>query len=135
MLKIAEKHVFQQFFLLKKNTAGHQPIPQIILIPDINSSNGRDRMAAERLALNSPLQGSAADLIKLAMIAVHRRMSQGDLPGKVLLQVHDELLLEVPETHVEAVSQMLKEEMEGAAELKVPLKVDVGLGHTWAEAH
>ena len=104
-------------------------------IPDINSSNGRDRMAAERLALNSPLQGSAADLIKLAMIAVSSRMQREGYPGKILLQVHDELLLEVPETHVSEISSMLRAEMEGAATLNVPLKVDVGVGHTWAEAH
>lgn len=104
-------------------------------IPDINSSNGRDRQAAERLALNTPLQGSAADLIKRAMLGVHARLKRDSLPADLLLQVHDELLLEVPTESLESVTKAVREEMEGAASLCVPLKVDVGSGETWAKAH
>ena len=104
-------------------------------IPDIHSSNGRDRQAAERLALNTPLQGSAADLIKRAMLAVHARLRRENLPAHLLLQVHDELLLEVPHEALDLVTRAVQEEMEGAATLHVPLKVDAGNGATWAAAH
>ena len=104
-------------------------------IPDINSSNKRDRAAAERIALNSPLQGSAADLIKIAMIRVQKRIRAEKWPARLLLQVHDELLLEVDESAVEVVSNGVKAEMEAAADLCVPIKVDAGWGPNWTEAH
>ena len=104
-------------------------------IPDINSSNKRDRAAAERIALNSPLQGSAADLIKIAMIRVQDRIRAENWPARLLLQVHDELLLEVDEDAIERVANGVKAEMEAAAELCVPIKVDAGWGPNWTEAH
>ncbi|MEC7240892.1 MAG: DNA polymerase I [Myxococcota bacterium] len=104
-------------------------------IPDINSSNKRDRAAAERIALNSPLQGSAADLIKIAMIRVQKRIRAEKWPARLLLQVHDELLLEVDESAIEVVSNGVKAEMEAAADLRVPIKVDAGWGPNWTEAH
>jgi len=105
------------------------------LIRDIRSENQRELWAAERLAVNTPIQGSAADLIKLAMIAVDRRLYE-EFPGsRLLLQVHDELLLEVPEGDLEAVQALVVEEMESAAQHAVPRKVDAGHGRTWAEAH
>jgi DNA polymerase-1 len=104
-------------------------------IPDIRSNIPKDRAQAERLALNSPIQGSAADLIKRAMIAVHRRI-QRELPEAwLLLQVHDELLLEVPEDRSEQAALLVKEEMEGAASLVVPLEVATGTARNWADAH
>ena len=104
-------------------------------IPDINSANKRDRAAAERIALNSPLQGSAADLIKVAMVRVQRRLWAENWSARLLLQVHDELLLEVDEGVIEEVAKGVKEEMEAAAELCVPIRVDAGWGPNWTEAH
>jgi DNA polymerase-1 len=104
-------------------------------IADINSANKRDRAAAERIALNSPLQGSAADLIKIAMVRVQKRIKAENWPARLLLQVHDELLLEVDEGAIEEVAMGVKAEMEGAAELCVPILVDAGWGPNWTEAH
>ncbi len=98
-------------------------------IPEIRSRNPGVRGFGERLATNSPIQGTAADLIKLAMIRLHARF--GDGPNRMLLQVHDELLFEVPEDEVENAIRIVTEEMEGAIELSVPLNVDVGSGPSW----
>ena len=104
-------------------------------VPDLASGNFAARAAAERVAVNTPVQGSAADLIKKAMIAVDRRLRE-EFPGQLLLlQVHDELLLEVDETAADAVGEMVREEMIGAIELDVPLVVDLGRGRNWEEAH
>jgi DNA polymerase-1 len=103
-------------------------------IPDINAKNFNIRAFAERTAQNTPLQGSAADLIKRAMIAVHRRLREERREARLLLQVHDELVLEAPPAEVAAISVLVREEMEGAATLDVPLLVDVGTGPTWLEA-
>jgi DNA polymerase-1 len=104
-------------------------------VPDLKAGNFNARAAAERVAINTPVQGSAADLIKKAMLAVDARL-RDELPGQLmLLQVHDELLLEVDEDQVEAVGAMVRDEMIGAIELSVPLVVDVGVGKNWDEAH
>ena len=87
------------------------------------------------MATNTPIQGSAADLIKQAMVAVERRLAAAGVAGGMVLQVHDELLLEVEETACEAVCAAVREEMEGVMPLAVPLHVDLGVGRTWAEAH
>jgi DNA polymerase-1 len=104
-------------------------------IPEIKSQNAPRRQYAERTAINAPMQGTAADLIKIAMIAVDRWLEDSGIDARVILQVHDELVLEVAEGAVEAVSRGLKQRMESAAELSVPLVVDVGVGHNWDEAH
>ena len=104
-------------------------------ISHLNSRNFFDRSSSERLAINTPIQGSAADLIKLAMVRVARRLEREAPQARMLLQVHDELLFEVPEADVERVAELVREEMEGVAPLKVPLKVDCGWGKSWAEAH
>ncbi len=104
-------------------------------VSGLKSRKFRDRGAAERVAVNTPIQGSAADLIKLAMAAVHRRLSAEAPDAAMLLQVHDELVLEVPEDRVEAVAAIVSEEMEGVAELRVPLRVDCGWGKSWDAAH
>jgi len=106
-----------------------------LYLPEINSRNGMRRQAAERTAINAPMQGTAADIIKLAMINVHNWLQNSDLNSKIIMQVHDELVLEVPESELEAVKQGLCEHMEKAAELRVPLVVDVGVGDNWDEAH
>jgi len=104
-------------------------------VPDLASGNFAARSAAERVAINTPVQGSAADLIKQAMLAIDRRLRE-EMPGELLLlQVHDELLFEVDEDRADDVAALAREEMTGALELSVPLVVDVGVGTNWDEAH
>jgi DNA polymerase-1 len=93
------------------------------------------RQAAERTAINAPMQGTAADIIKLAMISVDDWLQNSDLRSVMIMQVHDELVLEVPEDELQVVSEGLMQRMESAASLKVPLLVDVGVGDNWDEAH
>ncbi len=102
-------------------------------IPDIQSRNANLRGFAERTAVNTPLQGTAADLIKLAMIRIDRRLAEEKLEAAMTLQVHDELLFDVPEDEVEKVSQLVKSEMEGVIQLKVPLVADCGVGANWRD--
>jgi len=102
-------------------------------IPEINASNANVRQAAERMAVNMPVQGTAADIMKLAMIRVHERLSGDGLKARMLLQVHDELVFELPKEETEALSEMLREEMGSAMELAVPLKVDIKTGYTWGD--
>ena len=104
-------------------------------LPEINSPNGPRRQAAERAAINAPMQGTAADLIKLAMIAVHDWIDAEQAPARLVLQVHDELVLEVPEAELPAVRDRLRALMTGVASLKVPLEVEVGAGPNWEQAH
>lgn len=104
-------------------------------LPDITSANANVRSLAERNAINAPLQGSAADIIKIAMVEVARRFHQEGLRSKLILQVHDELIVDTLISEKERVQQILREAMEGAASLSVPLTVDVGEGHNWLEAH
>ena len=103
-------------------------------IPDINSRNNTLRSAAERMAINSVVQGSAADLIKRAMIHIHRRITRDHRPGRLLMQIHDELVFEIPESAVEPERQMIIAEMESAIPLRVPLRVDTGVGDNWMAA-
>ena len=104
-------------------------------IAGIDSSDRMESQMAERMAVNTPVQGSAADLIKIAMIRIQKRINEEKLPLKMMLQVHDELVFECPRDQVEAMAQMVKSEMEGAMELKVPLVASVGFGENWLEAH
>ena len=104
-------------------------------IAGIDSSDRMESQMAERMAVNTPVQGSAADLIKIAMIRIQKRINEENLPLKMMLQVHDELVFECPRDQVEPMSQIVKAEMEGAMELKVPLIASVGFGENWLEAH
>lgn len=104
-------------------------------LPDIQSQNQVVRGAAERNAVNAPIQGSAADIIKLAMIQIFNQLNEKHFKTKMLLQVHDELVFEVPKNELETVSQLIKKEMESAYILEVPLSVDLGVGNNWLEAH
>ena len=104
-------------------------------LPEINSPNGPRRQGAERAAINAPMQGTAADLIKLAMIAVQGWLETEKLQSKMIMQVHDELVLEVPETELALVREKLPELMRNVAQLKVPLIAEVGVGKNWDEAH
>lgn len=104
-------------------------------LPDINSRNYNVRGIAERNAINAPIQGSAADIIKIAMLRVFRAFTDKDLKAKMLLQVHDELIFDVPKAEMETVKTIVKTEMESAVELSIPLTVDLGTGSNWLEAH
>ncbi|WKT60669.1 DNA polymerase I [Microbulbifer thermotolerans] len=106
-----------------------------LYLPEINSRNGAQRQAAERTAINAPMQGTAADIIKRAMIAVDTWLAEQGLETKLIMQVHDELVLEVPEREVEQVSTGITELMQSAAELHVPLIADLGVGDNWDQAH
>ena len=104
-------------------------------VPDVNSGNATVRALAERNAVNAPIQGTSADIIKLAMTAVDRRLRAEGLKSRMVLQIHDELLLEVPRNETEAVRRLLTEEMEGVIKLNVPLTVECNYGTNWLEAH
>ncbi|MES2077298.1 MAG: DNA polymerase I [Pseudomonadota bacterium] len=104
-------------------------------LPEINSPNGPRRQGAERAAINAPMQGTAADLIKLAMIAVQGWLERDGLQTRMIMQVHDELVLEVPDAELALVRTKLPELMAGVAALKVPLTAEVGVGKNWDEAH
>ena len=104
-------------------------------VPQITSRNPNDRAYAERIAVNMPIQGTQADMIKLAMIAIHRRLAAERLEARMILQVHDELVLEVPEAEVEAAQALVVEEMQAALPLEVPVVVEVGVAPNWLDAH
>ncbi|KRP62822.1 DNA polymerase I [Pseudomonas trivialis] len=106
-----------------------------LYVPDINSNRPQERAAAERTAINAPMQGTAADIIKKAMVRVDNWLTDSGLDAKVILQVHDELVLEVREDLVAEVSEKIREHMSAAAQLDVPLLVEVGVGNNWDEAH
>ena len=102
-------------------------------IPEIKSSNYMQRQFGERIAMNSPIQGTAADIMKIAMTKVNKRLKEEKLQSRIVLQVHDELLLEVPTAECEAVKTLLVEQMQSAANLRVPLEVSVSVGNSWYE--
>jgi DNA polymerase-1 len=104
-------------------------------VPELKSSNRNIRQFGERLATNTPVQGSAADIIKVSMLNIQLRIKRENLKTKMLLQVHDELLFEVPEDEKDAALKLVRQEMENVVVLAVPLKVDIGIGKNWAEAH
>ena len=103
-------------------------------LPDITSKNFNLRSFAERTAMNTPIQGSAADIIKKAMIDIDARLKEEGLQAKLLLQVHDELIFEAPKEEIEKLEKIVPEVMESAITLDVPLKVDISYGPTWYDA-
>ena len=103
-------------------------------LPDLTSDNRQRRETAERMALNAPIQGSAADLVKVAMLGVERALAEQGLRSRMLLQVHDELVFEVAPGESEALAELVRTEMGGAAELAVPLDVSIGSGRSWHDA-
>ena len=104
-------------------------------LPDINSQNGVVRGFAERNAINAPIQGTAADIIKIAMVRIQNRLEQENLQAKMTMQVHDELNFTVPTNEIELVRNIVVNEMEQAIQLNVPLIADCGVGDNWLEAH
>ena len=123
----------------KEEAREHQYVTTLLgrhcAIPEINSKNGAVRSYAERNAINYPIQGSAADIIKVAMVNIDRRLREEGLEARMLLQVHDELVFEIPQAELEQAEQLIREEMEQAVDLDLPLKVEIGTGRNWAEAH
>lgn len=103
-------------------------------IPEVKSSNKMVKALGKRLAMNAPIQGSAADIIKIAMINVANKLEEKKLKSRLILQVHDELILNVCKDELDQVKDLVKNEMEHVLDLKVPLDVDVSLGDTWYEA-
>jgi DNA polymerase-1 len=106
-----------------------------LVLPEIRGGNGPRRAGAERQAINAPMQGTAADLIKLAMIAVQEALDRQGLASRMIMQVHDELVLEVPEAELEWARVEVPRLMAGVASLTVPLLAEVGVGLNWEEAH
>ncbi len=104
-------------------------------LPELNSKDPATRSIAERTAINTPIQGTAADIIKVAMIRIHHRLHAQGYRSRLIMQVHDELVLEVPEDEVAKIEVLVREEMEGVVSLSIPLKVDVHIGKNWSEAH
>jgi DNA polymerase-1 len=104
-------------------------------VPEINSSNQFRREGAERVAINTPLQGTSADMIKIAMINIHNEIKRLNLKSRMIMQVHDELVFEVKEDEMEYMESMVKDKMENAIKLNVPVIVDIGVGKNWEEAH
>ena len=104
-------------------------------LPELKSPNFTQRAFGERVALNMPIQGTAADIIKLAMVNVAARLNKEGLAAKLILQVHDELIVECPEAEAEQVKTLLREEMENVVHLSVPLTAEAKSGRTWAQAH
>jgi DNA polymerase-1 len=123
-LSMAREHGFVQTVLGRRR-----------YLPDVNSSNQVVRGAAERNAINAPIQGSAADVIKIAMINIHQKLLDGNFKTKMLLQVHDELVFDVYKPELESVKILIKSEMENAYPFLVPLEVEMGTGENWLEAH
>ena len=106
-----------------------------LYLPEIKSANAQRRQYAERAAINAPMQGSAADIIKLAMLKVHAWLMENNIPAKMIMQVHDELVFEVAETAIDDCTTNIRHAMETATELAVPLEIDIGVGKNWDEAH
>jgi DNA polymerase I len=106
-----------------------------LYLPEINSPNGPRRAGAERAAINAPMQGTAADLIKMSMVAAQRAIDEQNLQTKIIMQVHDELVFEVPEGELEWLKTAIPRIMASVAKLKVPLLAEVGVGLNWEQAH
>jgi DNA polymerase-1 len=130
-----KKFTTEQVEIAKKQNFVSTILGRKRLIPEIHSANIGLRINAEHMAVNTPIQGSAADLIKVAMVKLHEKLRKKKMETSMLLQVHDELVFESPKSEAEDAKKMIVHEMENAISLKVPLKVDVGTGRNWLEAH
>jgi DNA polymerase-1 len=104
-------------------------------IPELASASAPVRSFGERMAVNTPIQGTAADLIKMAMINIHDGIGARGYRSRMILQVHDELIFEVPDDEIEPLKEFVRHEMEGVLRLSVPIKVDIGVGKNWEETH
>ena len=106
-----------------------------LYLRDINASNAIRRQASERVAINAPVQGSAADIMKIAMINAHKSLKESKLKAQLTLQVHDELIVDTPKKETDKVVELLTKSMQEAADLDVPLEIDIGIGNNWDQAH
>ena len=104
-------------------------------MPEIKSNNYNVRQFGERVAMNAPIQGTAADIIKIAMVNIEKELEERKLKSKLILQVHDELVIEAPEDEIEISKELLVRNMQNVIKMKVPLKAEAGIGKTWYEAH
>jgi DNA polymerase-1 len=119
----------------RTNTYVLSPFGRKLWIPDIAVRDPARRAGAERAAINAPFQGGAAEIIKRAMVRMPRALREAGLAARMLLQVHDELLFEIPEAEAERTAAVVREVMEGVTTLRVPLRAEIGTGRSWAEAH
>jgi DNA polymerase I len=129
------KYIADQINFARENGYVETVLGRRRYLKDINSRNQVVRGAAERNAVNAPIQGSAADIIKIAMLHIHKRMRQENLRSTMLLQVHDELVFDAHKSELELLKKLVKEEMGNAYQLNVPLVVDIGIGDNWLQAH
>jgi len=129
------KYIINQIFLARNNGYVTTLLGRTRYLPDINSDNQRIRKSAENIAINTPIQGTAADMIKLAMINIFRKIKQNKIKTKMIIQIHDELVFELPESEIEPAKSIIKREMENALKLSIPIKVDISMGKNWLEAH
>lgn len=132
---ILKKYIAEQVEIARKNGYVETLLGRRRYLPDIHSANAVVRSHAERNAVNAPIQGTAADVIKIAMINIHKKLEEQKLQTQLLLQVHDELVFEAPNSEIEKVSILIKDEMENAVKIAVPLVVEIGTGNNWLEAH
>lgn len=135
LYKGVKKYLEQTIIDARKNGYVTTILNRRRFLPELTSNNKHMRGFAERMAVNTPVQGSAADLIKIAMINISKKLKDKNLKSKLILQVHDELVFEIPEEEKEVMSGLVKKEMEGVMELKVPLTVDVAVGKNWGKIH
>ena len=129
------KYMDKNIEFAKQNGYSKTYYGRIRRINEISSLNKSMAQFGERVAINAPLQGSASDIIKLAMIDVHKHIAQQNLKSKLILQIHDELIVDCPKDEVEQVKQLLKQSMENVAHMEVPLVVSVNSGDTWFDSH
>jgi DNA polymerase-1 len=108
---------------------------RIRYMPELSNADANVRQFGERTAMNTPIQGTAADIIKMAMVNIHRKLKEGKSRTRLIMQIHDELVFEVPEGEIDGMKAMIRHEMEHVCDLRVPLKVSMGQGRNWAEAH
>ncbi len=129
------KYIINQIY--KAGTEGYVTtlLGRTRYLPDINSDNQRIRKSSENIAVNTPIQGTAADMIKVAMINIYKHIRQNNMQTKMIIQIHDELVFELPEDEIESAKSVIIKEMENALKLDVPIKVDIGMGKNWFEAH
>ena len=128
-------YIDSQIELARKNGYVSTLLGRRRYLRDINSSNGSIRSAAERNAINMPIQGTAADLIKIAMIRIQKAIEEANLSSKMILQVHDELVFDLAPEEAEPLTLLLKNEMVHAIDLKCPIEIEIGIGNNWLEAH
>jgi DNA polymerase-1 len=121
--------------LVKKNKSVQTLLGRKRAVWDSDSQNQVRRDAAERMAINMPIQGTAAEMIKLAMIRIDKDLKENNLKSKLILQIHDELLLEVHNNEIDYVTEMVVKHMKNAMDLDVPIEIDCGVGSSWYEAH